>query len=177
MPKDSKGEFNTVRDFTPHGSGTAATSDFTGHHPRPGAPLGSATGEKRDLCDGTAEECDFLGCKSVIEAAEEVRITSPTGGQKGIKLARFDLIPPTVLRELAEHYGKGAKKYGDSNWRKGYDWKLSYRSVHDHLNAFWSGEDFDEETGSKHVIAAAWHCIALAWYMDDMPEYDSRPGE
>jgi hypothetical protein len=107
---------------------------------------------------------------------DEVRLTSPTGGQKGSKLARFDLIPPDVLWEIAEHYGKGAAKYDDDNWRKGYDWKLSYASVMRHLAQFWMGEDYDEEFDppTKHVVAAAWHCIALAWFMDHQPEYDSR---
>lgn len=41
----------------------------------------------------------------------EVRVTDPeTGGQKGQKPARFDLIPPAIW-EVAELYGKGAAKY------------------------------------------------------------------
>jgi hypothetical protein len=107
----------------------------------------------------------------------EVRTTSPTGGQKGSKLARFDLIPPSVLWEIAEHYGKGAEKYDDDNWRRGYDWKYSYAALQRHLSAFWDGEDIDPETGSKHVVAAAWHCIALSWFMDNKPEYDPRSKE
>ncbi|WP_099021223.1 dATP/dGTP diphosphohydrolase domain-containing protein [Mycolicibacterium palauense] len=105
----------------------------------------------------------------------EVRTVSESGGEKGSKLARFDLIPPTVLWELAEHYGRGAEKYEDDNWRRGYDWKYSYAAVQRHLNAFWAGEDIDPETGSKHVVSAAWHCFALAWFMVNKPEYDSRP--
>jgi Domain of unknown function (DUF5664) len=111
---------------------------------------------------------------------DEVRVTSATGGVKGSKLARFDQLPADVLWELAEHFGKGGAKYGDSNWRKGYDWKYSYAALQRHLNLFWMGEDYDEETDSKHVIAAAWHCLALAWFMDHKPEYDFRfsdPGD
>ena len=104
----------------------------------------------------------------------EIRVTSATGGQKGSKLARFDLIPPIPLYELAEHYGKGAEKYDDNNWRKGYDWKYSYAALQRHLTQFWRGEDIDPETGTKHVIAAAWHCFALAEFMDIHPDYDSR---
>lgn len=37
--------------------------------------------------------------------------TSATGGQKGSKPARFDLIPTEPLWMLAELYGKGAEKY------------------------------------------------------------------
>ncbi|BCP41477.1 hypothetical protein MINTMi27_15700 [Mycobacterium intracellulare] len=116
-----------------------------------------------NLCGGFGEAPD----------TGEVRVTSETGGQKGTKLARFDLIPPQIW-ELAEHYGKGAQKYDDDNWKRGYDWKLSYAAAQRHLHAFWAGEDIDPETGTKHVIAAAWHCMALAWFMDNMRQYDSR---
>jgi hypothetical protein len=110
----------------------------------------------------------------------EVRVTSSTGGQKGTKIARFDLIPAGALRELAEHYGRGAVKYervnGLDNWRNGYSWSLSYAALHRHLNAFWSGEDIDEETGSKHLVAAAWHCMTLIEFMNrlDLAGFDDR---
>lgn len=105
-----------------------------------------------------------------------MRTVSATGGQKGVKLARFDLIVPETEWELAEHYGKGASKYGDSNWKKGYEWSKAYQAARRHLSQFWNGEDYDNEFDppSKHVIAAAWHCFALAWFMDHFPEYDDR---
>lgn len=106
--------------------------------------------------------------------AKEVRTVSSTGGEKGSKLARFDLIPPQQLHRLAEHYGKGAEKYSDDNYRKGYPWKLSIAALERHLNAFKQGEDIDEETGSLHIIAAAWHCFTLAEFYDTHPEYDTR---
>ena len=111
----------------------------------------------------------------------EERVTSSTGGQKGRKLARTDLIPPVALLELAEHFGKGAAKYttatqsGDRNWERGVDWSLTYGAAMRHLLQFWTGEDIDPENGSKHVIAAAWHCLALATYMDTHRELDDRP--
>lgn len=104
----------------------------------------------------------------------EVRTTSATGGQKGSKDARFDLVPVVPMRELAELYGVGAKKYAAHNWRRGYDWSLSYAAAMRHLTQFWNGEDRDEEMGSKHVINAAFHLFALAQFMDDFPEYDDR---
>lgn len=110
----------------------------------------------------------------VTDGAEEVRVTSSTGGQKGSKLARFDLIPPKQLWRLAEHFGKGAEKYDDDNWRKGYPWKLSIAALERHLTAFKMGEDIDAETGSLHIIAAAWHAIILAEFTDIHPEFDTR---
>jgi len=165
-------------------------------------------------------------------------VTDPsTGGRKGSKLARFDMIPPDVLWELAEHYGrgeaiypsdpepnwqrgyswrlsvaalhphlsqfeqvlwelaehygKGSSKYPDgectcasstppgdivahqpecpaltgaANWQRGYSWRLSVAALHRHLSQWEQGEDVDAETGSSHLIAAVWHCVALRWF-------------
>lgn len=121
------------------------------------------------------------------EKMSEIRTTSVTGGRKGTKPERPDLIPVAPLRELARHYSFGAEKYterdeggnithdGANNWQLGYNWSLSYAALLRHLLAFWEGEDIDAETGSKHIIAVAWHAFALAWYMDNRREFDDRP--
>ena len=70
----------------------------------------------------------------------EVRTTSKTGGEKGVKLERFDLIPVGPLTELARLYGIGAKKYDDRNWEKGYEWSKSYAAMQRHANEFWAGK-------------------------------------
>lgn len=100
-----------------------------------------------------------------------------TGGRKETKLARFDLLPPDILWELAEHYGKGARKYGDRNMERGYPWSKTYAACHRHLNAFWRGENVDAETGSLHLIAAAWHCFTMAWFLRHGAGTDDRPVE
>jgi len=105
----------------------------------------------------------------------EVRVTGATGGQKGSKLARFDLIPAGPLTALAEHYGKGAAKYADRNWELGTEWHLNFAALMRHAWAFWGGEDLDPETGSAHMTAVAWHAFALAHFMVAHPELDTRP--
>jgi CO/xanthine dehydrogenase Mo-binding subunit len=118
--------------------------------------------------------------RRVRAVADEIRITNAkTGGMKGSKLARFDMIPARALIELAEHYGKGEAKYptaedGTPNFRKGYAWSLSYAALMRHAASFWAGEDIDPETQSKHLIAVAWHALNLATYMDEHPELDDR---
>jgi hypothetical protein len=106
--------------------------------------------------------------------ASEVRTVSATGGEKGVKDLRYDLIPVFPLRELARLYGFGVKKYSDRNWEKGYEWSKSYAALQRHLNAFWGGEDFDAESGVPHLVNAAWHCFALVEWMQTHPEYDDR---
>jgi Domain of unknown function (DUF5664) len=102
--------------------------------------------------------------ESIAEAkqAEEVRVTDPTtGGEKGQKLARFDLIPTRALWLLAEVYGRGARKYADRNWERGYAWGLSMAALERHWNQWKSGESIDEETGAYHLAQVAWHAFAL----------------
>jgi hypothetical protein len=107
-------------------------------------------------------------------SANETMNVSETGASKAGNLERHSLLAPS-LRELAEHYGRGSLKYDDHNWRKGMEWSLLFDAMMRHAWEFWHGEDRDEETGSKHIIATAWHALSLATYMDECPELDDRP--
>lgn len=78
--------------------------------------------------------------------------------------SRVDLIPPEFIEALGLHYGIGAKKYAERNWEKGMSWSRCYAGAQRHMLAFWRGEDIDAETGSPHLIAAAWNMSALHWY-------------
>lgn len=100
-----------------------------------------------------------------LDKQEEVRVVDPeTGGEKGEKLASFSLVPSDWLWALAEHYGKGALKYARKNWQRGYAWHLSCDAHDRHYHAWRMGERDDPETGSHHLLAAAWHLIALWWF-------------
>lgn len=104
----------------------------------------------------------------------EIRTVSSTGAEKGMKDERFDLIPPDALAAVARHYGIGARKYAAHNWRKGYEWSKSYAAMQRHATQFWGGEDIDEETGSPHMAAVAFHALALLTFMVEHPEFDDR---
>jgi hypothetical protein len=111
-----------------------------------------------------------------IESKEvTVTVDPDTGARKEQQLARFDLIPPAPLWQLAEHYGRGAKKYADRNWEGGYDWSKSYDSLNHHLNKWWQGEDIDPENDAPHLVAVAWHAFALLEFANTHPEKDNRP--
>ena len=94
----------------------------------------------------------------------EVRVTSATGGQKGKKPERYDLIPVEPLAEVARIYGKGAEKYEDRNWEKGYDWGLSFAAMQRHAWAFWGGESVDPENRTHHLASVVFHALALMEY-------------
>ena len=108
---------------------------------------------------------------------EVITVDPVTGGKKGVKIERFDLIPPDVLRMLARHYGRGAAKYGERNMEKGYDYSKSYGALQRHANAWWEGEDDDPEFGTSHLLAVAWHAITLLWMQLHKRGTDDRPSE
>lgn len=108
-------------------------------------------------------------------ADREVRTVSSTGGEKGVKPARFDLIPVGPLTTVARLYGKGAEKYEDHNWTRGYEWSKSYAALMRHVTQFWGGEDLDGDTELPHLAAVVFHAMALMQYMDEHREFDDRP--
>lgn len=105
----------------------------------------------------------------------ETRVTASTGGQKGSKDRRYDLIPVGPLDDLSRLYAFGASKYAAHNWRKGYPWSLSYAALQRHATQFWNGEDLDEETGLPHLAAVAFHAFALLEFAKSYREGDDRP--
>ncbi len=117
---------------------------------------------------------DHVGVKRRVDV--EVRSVSSTGGEKGVKPQRYSLVPTQAVALIAEHFAKGAAKYADHNWRKGYEWSKSYDALQRHLAAFWSGEDVDAETGSHHLAAAGFHVLALLTYTheDKYAQFDDR---
>lgn len=124
--------------------------------------------------DGTIDP-DWSEIFAAHPRPAEFRVTSRTGGQKGSKPERFDLIPAGPLRMLAHLYGNGAEKYEARNWEKGYEWSLSFAAMQRHLWLFWSGEDIDEEMQLPHLTCAAFHAFALTEFLTTHPEFDNRP--
>lgn len=81
-----------------------------------------------------------------------------TGAVRDIQAGkgRFDLLPGWALKRIAQHFEEGAKKYGDSNWKKGIPLRRYLDSAMRHLVAFSEGEQ-DE----PHEVAAVWNILCL----------------
>jgi len=75
--------------------------------------------------------------------------------------ARYDLIPPDALEQLAILYGTGAKKYVDRNWEEGFTWGRPFAALMRHAWAWWKGEKYDQVDGQHHLIAVAWNAFTL----------------
>ena len=108
-------------------------------------------------------------------ARGEIRVTDgKTGGQKGMKVAAYDLIPSDALEEVAKVFGWGTSKYSERNWERGYRWGLSYAAMHRHMAAFWRRDDIDEESQMRHMAHAVWHGLVLLTFAMRNIGMDSR---
>ena len=71
------------------------------------------------------------------------------------------LVPPSAKYYLAQALKNGADKYGAYNWRDAAISVSTYKAAMErHMDAFWDGEDFAEDSGVHHV-AHAMACAAL----------------
>ena len=88
---------------------------------------------------------------------------------------RFDLLSPAANAGLAAVLTYGAQKYEDRNWEKGLNYSRVYAALQRHLNAWWAGEEVDEESGLSHLDHAAC-CIHFLSHFDKMETgTDDRP--
>lgn len=88
---------------------------------------------------------------------------------------RLELIPPEFIEGTGEVLTFGAKKYGDRNWEKGMAWSRAYGALQRHLNAWFSGEQVDLETGLSHLKHAACNVAFLITYEERKVGLDDRP--
>jgi hypothetical protein len=105
----------------------------------------------------------------------EVRFTSETGGEKGVKDARLGGADPVALEQLALVYGFGEAKYARFNYLRGYPWSMSVDALYRHFLAWQSGEDRDPESGLPHMAHVAWHALTLLSFQLRAVGTDDRP--
>lgn len=138
-----------------------------------------------DILQPVCRKCETpSGMRSHGEAGKRPEPAAPETQPAGVKSepglrfdngkSRVDLIPAEFILALGQHFGAGAKKYAEHNWAKGMSWSRCYACAQRHMLAFWNGEDIDGETGSPHVIAAAWNMCALHWYANHGVGNDDR---
>ncbi|MHA1342401.1 MAG: dATP/dGTP diphosphohydrolase domain-containing protein [Promethearchaeota archaeon] len=63
---------------------------------------------------------------------------------------RYDLIPPEVLKSLAEVLTYGSQKYGDNTWQ-GVKSERYYAALFRHLQAWRMGKENDSESKIHHL--------------------------
>jgi hypothetical protein len=74
------------------------------------------------------------------------------------------LLPWDAIGALADHYGKGAKKYPERNWEKGLKWNEGCAaSLVRHLKAWSSGEDYELENMPDGSCQQMYHDESMLW--------------
>lgn len=76
---------------------------------------------------------------------------------------RMDLIPPVVLRLMADVLEFGTRKYGPNNWAsgEGLPWSKLYAALQRHLNDWWEGHALDPETAKPALAHALCQLVFL----------------
>jgi hypothetical protein len=75
---------------------------------------------------------------------------------------RYDLIPPELLKRLAELYARGSEKYGDDNWRLAtgeLELKRFKASAFRHFMQWFMNEDPEED----HAVAVVFNIFSYEW--------------
>lgn len=101
------------------------------------------------------------------------RVEFPTGSSRDVETGkgRYDLLPPLAIRRLAKLYERGAKKYGDHNWRKGQPMSRVLSSLLRHAFQFAEGDGSED-----HLAAVVWNACGLM-YVSEMIERGVLPAE
>lgn len=74
----------------------------------------------------------------------------------------LDAMP--ALKDMVAVMEFGAQKYDRNNWKKGFAKEKILDSLLRHIDAFYSGEDIDPESGLPHVGAIQCNAMFLAYH-------------
>ena len=112
----------------------------------------------------------FLGRYSFVRNKGEASKVS-----KGVKAdsnkRRYSLLPSGVVNQVVDVLEFGSKKYADDNWQKIDNARTRYyNAALRHIDAWWSGEIKDSETGKHHLAHAVCCLMFLVWFDGDSSE-------
>lgn len=78
---------------------------------------------------------------------------------------QMSLLPFESLEEITKVLEYGAKKYSKDNWKFVPEGKTRYEdAMLRHFSAYKRGEEFDEESGLKHLHHMACNALFLIWF-------------
>lgn len=113
---------------------------------------------------GNFKECIYIDGCLPIDKDDSIDKDNSTGKKYDTGKTRYDLLPPEIMKEIAEILTFGAAKYGDNNWQKLEDFNNRYYAAMErHIQAWRMGEDFDPESGKHHLSHALTNVAFLVW--------------
>lgn len=106
--------------------------------------------------------------KIIIKDDEIIYQSSPIGKKHDNNKPRFSLLPSQIW-QVIDVLEFGAKRYGIDNWQQVDNAKERYfNACHRHLQAWWSGERLDSESGLPHLAHAVCCLLFLMWGDDEL---------
>jgi hypothetical protein len=82
---------------------------------------------------------------------------------------RYDLVPPSLIEDVARVLTFGAEKYEPNNWKRVDDPSRYVAALYRHLEAWRAGEITDQESRLSHLAHAATN-IAFLIELNYQPE-------
>lgn len=112
---------------------------------------------------------------------EENMVTTPTGAVRSCHYSggvgrpeknRLDLLflNREGLETLAEAFARGMKKYGRTNWQKGFDESVLVQHALDHLIHYVNGTCDPGEEDVDQLSGVLWNIFTLCWVRKHKPE-------
>ena len=105
----------------------------------------------------------------------ETKPTNPKDAIGSNKLP-YHLVPSEVIGAIALTMLEGACKYGAHNYRvAGVRYSIYFDAMNRHMQAWWEGEDIDQESGLPHLYKALGCLTVLTDSMHIGNAQDDRP--
>ena len=80
---------------------------------------------------------------------------------------RYDLIPPSATKAIAEVLTYGANKYAPNSWQQVPNGERRYiAALMRHFEAYRAGEEFDEESKLSHLAHAMTNIVFLLYFQN-----------
>lgn len=114
--------------------------------------------------DGYFDDVEGVWVEAHKPTQDNQTYTNEQGGKQSFVSARFDCIPPVVLRLLAQCLGFGARKYGKDNWKQIEQWDHLNHAMN-HINE-WNRGDRSE----PHLINAMARLTFALWQAVDQKQ-------
>lgn len=127
-----------------------------------------AENDEMYICLGLSGSSEITAWAIVSDFREQFSFVRPPiaqGRKDDTSKRRYSLLPSGTVNSVVDVLEAGAIKYAPDNWRKVPDARRRYYdAAMRHIDAWWSGELKDDETGLPHLAHAMCCLLFLMWF-------------